>query len=53
MTTELKDWIQVISWSATAIGVLIATIKLLTELRSSRKQRMEDLSQRKEALAPS
>ena len=40
---NLKDWIQTVSWGGTAIAVVIAFAKYLSELRQNRKQRASDL----------
>jgi len=40
---NLKDWLQAISWIAASIGVVVAFLKFMTEIRAGRIQRENDL----------
>ncbi len=41
--SSLKDWLQALSWTAAAVGVIVATVKFWSELRLGRQQRDRDL----------
>jgi hypothetical protein len=41
--TNLKDWIQAISWAAAGAGVIVAFLKYWSEVRAGREQRAADL----------
>jgi hypothetical protein len=43
LSTNIKDWLQAVAWVATAAGIIIAAVKLWTELRMTREQRERDL----------
>jgi hypothetical protein len=43
MNTQVKDWVQVISWAVAIIGGLIAAFRAISEMRENREQRVREL----------
>jgi hypothetical protein len=43
MNTQIKDWVQVLSWGVAIIGGLIAAFKAIAEMRENREQRVREL----------
>ena len=43
----IKDWTQIAAWTATAIGIIVAIIKYVSEQKQNRQQRELQLEQRK------